>query len=89
MASISISVTVADANSSTTQTVTANQDVVTISSLVVAPQTAASGTSRTLTVQANSSAGATLTFNAPVATGITFTPVSGQPAGQAQWTFTY
>ncbi len=89
MASISISVTVADANSSTTQTVTANQDVVTISSLVVAPQTAAAGTSRTLTVQANSSAGAALTFATPIATGIVFTPVSGQPAGQAQWTFVY
>jgi hypothetical protein len=55
----------------------------------VAPATAPAGTTRTLTVTATSSTGAALTFVTPVVSGLTFTPVSGQPAGQAQWTFVY
>jgi hypothetical protein len=55
----------------------------------VSPATAPAGTTRTLTVTAASSTGAALTFATPVGTGLVFTPVAGQPAGQAQWTFIY
>jgi hypothetical protein len=85
MPSVSISVAV-----STTEVVsTGDTSVVTISSMVVTPQSAPVGTDRTLDVTANSSTGAVLTFATPVATGITFTEVTGQSAGHARWSFVY
>jgi hypothetical protein len=44
---------------------------------------------RTLTVTATSSAGAALSAPLLTASGITFTPVAGQPSGTFKWTFTY
>lgn len=54
---------------------------------VVTPASAPAGTTRNITVTANSGTGVSpFTFNTPTATGITFTPVSGSPG---QWTFVY
>jgi hypothetical protein len=78
-----------DSGASQTFSASAIIDVVTITSAIVSPQTAAAGTARTLTVIAASSASGVLTFGTPTATGIVFTPVTGQPAGQAKWTFVY
>lgn len=64
-------------------------DVVAVNSVSVSPDPAPAGTTRTLTVIATSSLAMSLTFDTPVASGITFTPVGGQPPGQAQWTFVY
>jgi hypothetical protein len=94
MPSVNISITVTDAaGASSTQSTTVVADgamsVVTIDSMVVTPQSAPSGTARTLDVAARSSSGAALTFETPVATGITFTAVTGQPAGHARWNFSY
>jgi hypothetical protein len=90
MSTITISGLVTD-NSGASQTFSASAiiDAVTITSAVVSPQTAAAGTTRTLTVIATSSASGVLTFGMPTAAGISFTAVSGQPAGQAKWTFVY
>lgn len=86
-----ITVTDAAGGSATANfTVTATAaDAVTINSVTVTPASAPSGTTRTLTVTATSSTGSALTFGTPVMTGATFTVVSGQPAGQAQWTFVF
>lgn len=54
---------------------------------VVTPASAPAGTTRNITVTANSGTGvAPFTFNTPTSPGITFTPVSGSPG---QWTFVY
>jgi hypothetical protein len=92
MAGTTITITgvISDADgASATFSTSAAIDSVSIVSAAVVPQTAPAGTLRTLTVVAASSAGAALTFSTPVATGITFTAIAGQPAGQAQWTFTF
>jgi len=90
MATITISGTVIDENgASQVFSASAIIDAVSITSAVVSPQAAPAGTTRTLTVIATSSSGAALTFGNPTGTGLTFTPVTGQPAGQAQWTFVY
>jgi hypothetical protein len=90
MITITITGSVTDANgASQTFSASAVIDAVTITSAVVSPLTAPAGTTRTLTVIATSSLGAALTFGTPVAAGIIFTPVSGQPSGQAAWTFVY
>ncbi len=88
--SVSISVTVTDADGATsTATVSAMLDSITITSITVTPATAPAGTSRTLKISATSAVGAALTFGTPVGTGLTFTAVTGQPAGSAAWTFVY
>jgi hypothetical protein len=67
-----------------TFTTTATQEAITAAATVT-PSVAPVGTTRTLAVTVS---GGTppYTFGTPVATGITFTPVSGQPG---QWTFVY
>lgn len=52
---------------------------------VVTPANAAPGTTRNITVTMSGGT-PSFTYATPVATGITFTPVSGQPN---QWTFVY
>ncbi len=52
-------------------------------SAVVTPQNAPAGTTRNLTVTPNGGT-APFSFATPVGTGLTFTPVAGQPG---QWTF--
>jgi hypothetical protein len=42
-----------------------------------------------LTVVASSIAGLPLTFTVNPKSGITFSPISGQPAGTAEWAFVY
>lgn len=69
--------------------ITITIDSVSITSASVDKPVAPAGTLRTLTVVATSSAGASLACPLPTATGITFTAVSGQPAGTCKWTFTY
>ncbi len=87
---VTITGTVTDAaGASGAFSVVVTLDAVTITSATVAPAIAPAGTTRTLTVVATSSSGATLTFGTPVGTGLTFTSVGGQPAGQAQWTFVF
>ena len=86
---ITITGTVTDQNNASgAYSVVVTLDNVTAAATVT-PATAPAGTTRTLTVVGTSSAGAPLAFPAPVVSGITFTPVAGQPAGQAQWTFVY
>jgi hypothetical protein len=51
----------------------------------VTPSVAPAGTTRNLTVTPSGGT-APFTYGIPTATGITFTPVSGQPN---QWTFVY
>jgi len=89
--SITIQGTVNDANGATATfgPVTVTIDAVTITSASVSPQVAPAGTLRTLTVVATSSAGAVLSAPLPTGTGLTFTAVTGQPAGTFKWTFTY
>lgn len=66
--------------------------VVTLDSMTatatVTPAVAPAGTARTLTV-VTAGGVAPFTFATPTGTGLTFTAVGGQPAGQAQWTFVY
>lgn len=84
------SVTDADGNSAPF-TATATQstaDVVTIVSVTVTPADGPVGTARTLTVVAKSSQSEVLTATVE-ATGVTFTPVAGQPAGTFVWDFQY
>jgi hypothetical protein len=92
VATLNITGAVTDTDGNTAPfTATANQsgtDLVTISSVNVSPDPAVAGTLRTLTVVAVSSLGETLTATVS-ATGVTFTPVTGQPAGTFVWTFTY
>ena len=88
--SITITGVVTDADGSTsTFSASAFLDTITIVSATIVPATAPSGTTRTLTVVANSSANAVLTFNLPTATGITFTAVANQVSGTGKWTFVY
>lgn len=92
VATLNITGTVTDKDGNSVPfSATANQsasDLITISSVTVTPDPAVAGTMRTLTVVAVSSLGEVLTATVS-ATGVTFTPVTGQPAGQFQWTFTY
>jgi hypothetical protein len=86
MTTITITGTITDTDGATASfSCSAQADTITGSG-VVTPQTAPAGTTRNLTATGVSSAGLVLTYNTPVATGITFTPVSGQPN---QWTFVY
>lgn len=64
--------------------VVATQDTFTVSA-VVTPAVAPAGTTRNLTVTVVGGV-PPFTFGSPVASGITFTPVTGQPG---QWTFVY
>jgi hypothetical protein len=64
-------------------------DLLTIISASISPEPAVAGTTRTLTIVADSNTDAALTFGAPSSAGVIFTPVGGQPPGQAQWTFVY
>ena len=52
----------------------------------VSPQTAPPGTTRTWTYSPPVGGIGPFTYATPVAAGITFTPVAGQPT---QWTFVY
>lgn len=63
--------------------------MVTITSQAVDKPDAPAGTSRILTVTATSSTGAALSAPLPAASGITFTPIAGQPAGTFKWSFVY
>ena len=86
---VTISGTVTDATgASGNYSVVVTLDSVTATASVN-PATAPAGTTRTLTVNATSATGSALTFATPTGPGLTFTPVGGQPAGQAQWTFVY
>lgn len=62
--------------------ITANQDTFTLAA-VVTPATAPAGTTRTLTVTPTGGV-APFTYGTPVASGISFTPVSA-----GKWTFVY
>lgn len=88
-ATITITGTVKDPNGSAPFSVTVTTDAVSITSAAIVPAVAAAGTTRTLTVVATSSAGLALTGTINPVTGITFTPVTGQPAGTFAWTFVY
>lgn len=90
-AQITITGTVTDPNGSAPFSITVTTDQVAITSAAVVPSVAAAGTTRTLTVVATSSGGLALSAPSPAcgACGITFTPVSGQPAGTFAWTFVY
>lgn len=88
-ASITITGTVCDASGCAPFSVTAQTDAVSIVSATVTPAVAPAGTTRTLTVVGNSSAGLALTGSVNAVSGVTFTPVSGQPAGTFAWTFVY
>lgn len=80
---ITITGTVTDATGATgTFSTTATLDSFTLSA-VVTPAVAPAGTTRNLTVTPTGGT-APFTFGTPVGTGLTFTPVSGQPG---QWTF--
>jgi hypothetical protein len=85
MNNITITGTVTDASGATgSYTVTVTLDSFSLSA-VVTPSVAPAGTTRTLTVTPTGGT-APFTYSVPIATGITFTPVSGQPN---QWTFVY
>ncbi len=87
-AQITIQGTVTDPNGSAPFSITVTTDAVTVTSASVTPAVAPPGTTRTLTVVANSSAGLPLSAAVNPVTGITFTPVSGQ-AGTFVWTFVF
>lgn len=91
MATATITFTVTDSDGSTASgSTTVQTDSIAIASAVVVPQTAPTGTPRTLTVKATAlDPAATLTFGTPVSAGITFTAVPGQPSGQGAWTFAF
>jgi len=91
MAIATISFTVTDSDGSTASgSTTVQTDSITITSSVVVPQSAPTGTALTLTVKATAlDPAATLTFGIPVSPGIAFTAIPGQPAGQAAWTFAF
>lgn len=88
-ASITITGTACDASGCAPFSVTAQTDAVAIASAMVTPAVAPAGTSRTLTVVASSSAGLALTASVNAVSGVTFTPVAGQPAATFAWTFVY
>jgi hypothetical protein len=88
-AQITITGTVTDANGSAPFSVTVTTDQVAITSATVVPAVAPSGTSRTLTIIATSSAGLALQATLNAVAGITFLPLTGQPAGTFVWTFVY
>ncbi len=62
-------------------------DQVTITSITGSPINAAPGTTRTLTIVATSSSGSPLSATINPVPGITFTPLTGQPAGTFSWQF--
>jgi hypothetical protein len=88
-ATVTITGTVTDPNGSAPFSLTVTTDAVSVVSATVTPAVAPAGTTRTLTVVGNSSAGLALTATVNAVAGITFTPVSGQPAGTFVWTFVY
>jgi hypothetical protein len=88
MSTVTISGTVTDSEGAVgSYSVTVTLDAIGATATVT-PAVAPAGTTRTLTVTTTGGV-APLTFATPVGTGLTFTPVSGQPAGQAAWTFVY
>lgn len=89
MSTITITGTVSDGQGSAPFSVTVQTDAVLIQSATVIPAVAVAGTTRTLTVIASSSGNLPLTASLAPVSGITFTPVSGQPAGTFVWTFVY
>jgi len=89
MSTITITGTVSDGQGSAPFSVTVTTDLVSITSATVTPSVAVAGTTRTLTIVGTSSAGLPLTATIAPVSGITFTPVSGQPAGTFAWTFVY
>jgi hypothetical protein len=87
---ITITGTVTDSSGGSAPfSVTVTTDAVSIVSAAVTPAVAPIGTTRTLTVVGSSSAGLALSASVNAVTGVTFTPVSGQPAGTFAWTFVY
>ncbi len=78
MTVFTITGTVSDGTSTANWTATASSDVITASAAVV-PDPAPSGTLRTLTITATSSAGLPLTYSTPVSSGVVFTVVPGSP----------
>ncbi len=90
MSTITITGTVSDGQSSSPFSVTVQTDAVNIQSAVVVPSVAAPGTTRTLTIVATSGLAAPAWSGVlnPVS-GVTFTPVPGQPPGTFVWTFVY
>ena len=85
MSTVTITGTVTDsAGASGSYSVVVTLDSFTLSA-VVTPAVAPAGTTRTLTVTPTGGI-APFTYSAPTGTGLTFTPVSGQPN---QWTFVF
>jgi hypothetical protein len=91
MPTFTLSLTITDTDGSTSvATATGNVDTITITQNKLTPDPAPPNTQRTWTVSAISSSGLVISFGTPTCSqsGITFTPVAGQPAGTAAWTFT-
>lgn len=86
MATITVTGTISDGTASAPFSVTVTLDSITITSATVIPAVAAPGTMRTLTVVASGGSAALAATINPVS-GITFTPVPGQPPGTFAWTF--
>jgi hypothetical protein len=86
MATITVTGVVTDGTASAPFSVTVTLDSINITSASVTPAVAAPGTLRTLTVVASGGVAA-LTATVNPVSGITFTPVTGQPAGTFAWTF--
>jgi hypothetical protein len=85
MSTVTINGTVTDAvGASGAYSVVVTLDSFTLSA-VVTPAVAPAGTTRNLTVTPTGGT-APFTYPTPTGTGLTFTPVSGQPG---QWTFVY
>lgn len=83
MSTVTITGTVIDqAGATGSYSVVVTLDSFTLSA-VVTPSVAPAGTTRNLTVTPTGGI-APFTFSTPTGTGLTFTPVSGQPG---QWTF--
>lgn len=83
MSTITITGTVTDAAGATgSYSVVVTLDQFTVTA-VVTPAVAPAGTTRNLTVTPNGGV-APFTFATPTGSGLTFTPVAGQPG---QWTF--
>lgn len=89
MSTITVTGTISDGQGSAPFSVTVTTDLVSITSATVVPAVAVAGTARTLTVVGTSSAGLPLTATIAPVSGITFTPISGQPPGTFAWTFVY
>lgn len=90
-ATITITGTVTDSSGGSAPfgPITVTTDLITITSVGVVPLVAPAGTVRTLTVVGTSSAGQALIGAVNAVSGITFTPVTGQPAGTFKWTFVF